>query len=87
MFVPGELEAMTYARQRELEDELAQRQLINLVQGQRKSERLQVQVEVIHWLGVQLIRWGLKLQGEQLPLAGTMVVADEAGGRLGSSCC
>ncbi len=59
---------VAYERHKDLLREAEQRRLINSLQHSEPIWKVKFE-EICHWLGRQLVKWGFRLQGHNLPLS------------------
>ncbi len=76
MFPYQHLEEIAYARHREFLQQARRKRLINSLR-RRPAKRRGVSQQVTTWAGTQLIRWGVKLQGQQAISLRTMPDSSE----------
>jgi hypothetical protein len=65
---PGNAEYVAYERQKDALRYAEQMRLIQTLASQPAEPAHKLWLGMIHWLGSQLVKWGLRLQGESLPL-------------------
>jgi hypothetical protein len=76
---PNNLEFFAYERQQDLLRTAEQIKLIETLRQRQVDER-GIFRSVKNWIGVQLVKWGLKLQGHRLILPSQKTVATAANG-------
>jgi hypothetical protein len=74
MFPYNSLEFMAYERHKDWQQKAAKRRLIKSLRQQKANDQGPAR-QVRNWLGVQLVSWGLKLQGHGTTLPSQVVVA------------